>query len=273
MTIRVRAILLYLRTLGLGLRVILAGGFKEGARILIAPTGYWRVFPNAYVDREFSKYKDPRVLDVGSPKVLSLLLAGRTANRLFATDLEDRKIFSRYGKTAQLLGYGNYVPELQDARAQPYPDESFDLIYSISVIEHIPEDGDTRALEECRRLLHPGGTLVVEVPYRREARTIMASYDSRGDSAEDPMFYERHYDAASLEERLQVDGLELSERLILGETLPFDPWIAVPRLPRWVRFLLLPLEPPVAFLNYWSRPDDRTGRPLCALLIFRKASQ
>jgi SAM-dependent methyltransferase len=257
--------------LSAGLRAILAGLFTEGFKLLLSPVGYWRFLPNAVVLEEFSKLSgNVQVLDASSPKLLSLLLAARSEGKVYATDLNDEKIFTRWQRLATALGYGNYHVEYQDARHFAYPDESFDLIYSISVIEHIPGSGDADALTEFRRVLKPGGRIVVEVPYRRQRTEKFAHYDSKGDQLGSPQFYERHYDAAWLRERLEIPGLGVTRKMILGERLPLDPWIASDRLPRPVRIVILPFEPVLAALNYWARPDDRRGRPLAALLVYEK---
>ena len=46
----------------------------------------------------------------------------------------------------------------------PWEDNSFDLVMSSSVFEHLEIDLLT-ALNECWRILRPGGTLRVKVPY------------------------------------------------------------------------------------------------------------
>jgi SAM-dependent methyltransferase len=45
----------------------------------------------------------------------------------------------------------------------PYGDESFDLIYALSVLSHLSEPLGERWIGEFRRLLRPGGLLVVSV--------------------------------------------------------------------------------------------------------------
>lgn len=51
-----------------------------------------------------------------------------------------------------------------DARNLPLPDDSVDLIVSFETIEHIPEP--ERFLDECARVLAPGGILVISTPNR-----------------------------------------------------------------------------------------------------------
>jgi SAM-dependent methyltransferase len=210
------------------------------------------------------------VLDASSPKLPSLILATKTSGKVYATDLNDEKIFSRWQRFARVLRLSNYIVEYQDARKLTYPDNFFDFVYSISVIEHIPGNGDKEALENFRRVLKPGGVLIVEVPYRREHAEILAHYDSKGDPIAEPQFYERYYDAGWLEERLTLSGLKIEQSVILGEWAPIDPWIATSRLPRLLRILILPFEPFLAALNYWARTTDASGHPLAALRVYRK---
>jgi ubiquinone/menaquinone biosynthesis C-methylase UbiE len=51
------------------------------------------------------------------------------------------------------------------AESLPFPDGHFDVVVSSFVIHHLPEDGQLPALQEMRRVLRPGGSvLVAEVP-------------------------------------------------------------------------------------------------------------
>lgn len=60
----------------------------------------------------------------------------------------------------------------------PFAPESFDLITSISVLEHIPDDKE--ALTVMWRLLKPGGRLILTIPCARQA---LEQYVNRNDYA------------------------------------------------------------------------------------------
>ena len=97
---------------------------------------------------------------------------------------------------------------MQDARALTYADDSFDAAYSVSVIEHIPDDGDSAAMRELMRFVRPGGVVVVTVPYDRRYRETFVDgpvYERKPLGSE-AVFFERHYDRESLTKRLLGQG-------------------------------------------------------------------
>jgi SAM-dependent methyltransferase len=55
--------------------------------------------------------------------------------------------------------------ELQDITRTTYASESFDQALMISTVEHIPGDGDCRAMREIHRLLKKGGIVALTTPY------------------------------------------------------------------------------------------------------------
>jgi ubiquinone/menaquinone biosynthesis C-methylase UbiE len=62
--------------------------------------------------------------------------------------------------------YGSAVTYTQqDLTAITYPDEMFDAISCISVLEHIPAPSDQRAIDELLRVLKPGGLLILTVDF------------------------------------------------------------------------------------------------------------
>lgn len=51
----------------------------------------------------------------------------------------------------------------------PFADNSFDTVFCISVIEHLSPDGVPAAIQELRRVLRPGGRLLITTDYYEDA--------------------------------------------------------------------------------------------------------
>lgn len=55
-------------------------------------------------------------------------------------------------------------PQCAPGTATPFRDGSFDAVFSMHVFMHLPREENLRIIEECRRLLRPGGALLFDVP-------------------------------------------------------------------------------------------------------------
>jgi SAM-dependent methyltransferase len=224
-----------------------------GVKKLMLPVSYWRTAEFAYVCRNLRVGSGAQVLDLGSPKDLAVWLARRRHCAVRSTDILQEEIDAsrRYASARSALGEGPGLvsAEVQDGRALTFADARFDAAYSVSVVEHIPEDGDCKAISELVRVVKPGGQIVVTVPFAARHRDTFVErrvYE-RGFDAGHPVFYQRHYDADSLRARLlSVSGARVTELEIWGER-----GIRVERLlerSRSLRFALSPLEPLLAML-------------------------
>jgi ubiquinone/menaquinone biosynthesis C-methylase UbiE len=95
--------------------------------------------------------------------------------------------------------------EVGDDRRLPFPDGSFDHAYSISVIEHIGEDGDFDAFAELARVVRPGRRVVVTFPFGETAEEEWRDapvYSEDGTGQAGRWFYQRRYDPARVERLL-----------------------------------------------------------------------
>ncbi|MET9378698.1 bifunctional class I SAM-dependent methyltransferase/N-acetyltransferase [Streptomyces sp. NPDC002992] len=101
----------------------------------------------------------PRVLDLGcGPGRSALLLAAEAGAEVTAVDLHE-PFLDELRQAADARGLGDWVRTLHaDMGALPFPDGSFDLVWAESSAYAL---GFDTALREWRRLLSPGGTLVL----------------------------------------------------------------------------------------------------------------
>jgi SAM-dependent methyltransferase len=108
----------------------------------------------------------------------------------------------------------------QDLLKANFPDESFDVITSVSVIEHFEGASDSAAMKACGRLLRPGGTFILTTLMND---SFFAEFYLKkpvyGEAfAGTPVFYQRHYDLKNLRKRIvEPSGLSEKERVYFGD--------------------------------------------------------
>src|SRR5262245_18634427 len=222
-----------------------------GLKRLAMPVSYWRSVEFAYVWRQLALGAGRRVVDLGSPKDLAAMLAKHRGYEVVATDIlpEAIALSKRYARAQGLEGRGpgRVHSEVQDGRALTYADASFDAAYSVSVLEHIPDEGDSAAIRELTRVVRPGGLIVVTVPYDRVYRETFVEHDvyERHRVGSEAVFFERHYDRETLGARLlNSPTAEVVDLRFWGEGL-----VRMEALLHRLGRLRLPLSPLEAFLS------------------------
>jgi SAM-dependent methyltransferase len=114
----------------------------------------------AVIDAERSAGKDVLEIGVGlGSDHLSFALAGA---RMHALDLSAEHL----RHTQRHLNFHGRQTEarLGDAERNPWPDNSFNLVYSFGVLHHTP--GTAVAVQEVLRVLRPGGVAVIGLYHR-----------------------------------------------------------------------------------------------------------
>jgi ubiquinone/menaquinone biosynthesis C-methylase UbiE len=89
---------------------------------------------------------------------LDIARALAPGGRLDALDLQ-QPMLDELARRADESGIANLVASQGDAGSLPYPEATFDAAFLVATLGEIP-DGD-QALRELRRVLKPGGRLVV----------------------------------------------------------------------------------------------------------------
>jgi SAM-dependent methyltransferase len=107
----------------------------------------------------FGGYRGRRVLDVGCGAGVDLMRFAEGGAVVTGLDLATssvalaRRYFEQKGRQATLA--------IGDGERLPFPDNAFDLVYAHGVVQYTP--GDRALVAESRRVLKPGGELIIQV--------------------------------------------------------------------------------------------------------------
>jgi len=191
-------------------------------RMLLWPMDSVRYFEFGFAWETLSDLPIQSYLDVSSPRLFPIVLASKkpeVRGELVNPDLADLTSTIDLAKAVGLdRRCGFHTCLIGDA---PFHRASFDVITSISVVEHIPDD--TRAIRKIWGFLKPGGRLLLTVPCAAEA---LDEYIDRNEygllepTEGDFYFFQRYYDEKALAERIfSVTGIP-SRYAVYGEKLP-----------------------------------------------------
>lgn len=108
--------------------------------------------------------------------------------QLYGSDYNDRLIsWAREGLPFARFATNGLAPPLA------YPDDSFDLLYAISVFTHLPEPLQRAWIAELARVVRPGGHILITVVGPERARPILRGDElERFDRGELIVFGDRH---------------------------------------------------------------------------------
>ncbi|EMD36434.1 hypothetical protein CERSUDRAFT_84587 [Gelatoporia subvermispora B] len=99
---------------------------------------------------------DMRILDIGcGPGTITIGLAQRVPQGEVIGVENLPEILEQARSIAAAEGVTNVKFELADLKALPYPDDSFDIVHSHQVLQHV--DDPVSAFKEMRRVTKPGG--------------------------------------------------------------------------------------------------------------------
>jgi ubiquinone/menaquinone biosynthesis C-methylase UbiE len=113
----------------------------------------------------FDAHRGQAVLEIGPGLGSDHAQFARAGAEMYALDLTTthleltRRRFKLEGLMTRLVR--------GDAEVLPFPDQSFDVVYSFGVLHHVA--GTERAVEEIRRVLRPGGLAIVGLYHKHSA--------------------------------------------------------------------------------------------------------
>jgi SAM-dependent methyltransferase len=156
----------------------------------------------------------PRILDVGCGTGANLLLLSKYGDAEGVDVSEDALAFCRArGLENVKLGAGEDLP---------YEDGTFDLVTAFDVVEHM--DDDVAGLKEMRRVLRPGGRVLLFVP------TFMFLWGVQDEVSN----HRRRYRLPQLRRVLEQAGFEV-ERTTYANITFFLPILLIRKLMRLMR--------------------------------------
>lgn len=193
-------------------------------KLFLNPVSIVRYFEYDFAMKNLGSIeKVKNVLDISSPYLFGFYCANKlNFNYTYLNpDVNDLTLVKRY--SSKVLNNTNYKAETGDATKLNYPNNSFDSVITISVIEHINNDGDADAMKEMWRVLKPSGVLILTFPVSKSFNIEYSESDTYGlnvDKMKDKFFFQRVYDEKSIKERLlnNIQDFTILEQQIFGET-------------------------------------------------------
>jgi SAM-dependent methyltransferase len=131
----------------------------------------------------------------------------------------------------------------------PFPDESFDTVVSLEVIEHLTMD-PMRMMAEINRVCRPGGSLVMTTPnvvaWKALARVVQGKHPSGWSyySGYHSSRHNREYTPAEMAAMVEDAGFDVAELTTFSQS-------GLERAHRWLRYCLVPLR------RFWELPPER----------------
>jgi len=172
--------------------------------LLAAPLDSVRYFEFDFVRRCLAEIEVEEYLDVSSPRLLPLALTRRYRRLRAVLVNPDGSDLEQTEEMVHGLGLSRRCATLDHRIEQSgLADGTFDLITSVSVVEHVPADRE--ALAAMWRLLGPGGRLILTVPVAAAPAEEWADFDRFGLGERGPdglYFWQRFYSPEDLETRL-----------------------------------------------------------------------
>ncbi len=237
--------------------------------MLCFPMDSTRYFEFPFVWRRLQDVRFDRYLDISSPRLLPLLVIGARP-QVRATLLNpDAADLNQTRQLAAAAGYGarcTFIDRVADEGA--IDEAAFDVVTSISVLEHIRDD--VGALAQLWRAVRPGGRLLLTVPCAAvgEAQFVNVRHYAFAPVEQDgTSFHQYLYDEPMLERLYAVTGppahrevvgersagthLAMYERKWIDGDYPFwrEPWFMRRQFQRYPAIAELPGEG-VAMLEF-----------------------
>lgn len=204
-----------------GLRLFIKGKFS--LKLLLNPVSIVRYFEFDFVNSSLALIDNVKILDVSSPYLFGFYLC-KNENINYTYINPDKRDLHNVQSLANKLDFsGSYTSLCADARTLDYADNTFDVVLSISVIEHVNSGDDSNVMKELWRVLKPEGLLILTFPVKpiyEEEFSDDDIYKLDGIKKEEGYFFQRLYDEENINQRLlsSITDFEIVDEKVFGET-------------------------------------------------------
>lgn len=145
----------------------------------LKPLGY------AHIVNLIENFKPKRVLEVGHGAMSFIFKIFADKVEMWGLDdvIEDSSVYEEDLKNVRLWNPKvTFVRDLLGKFSKELPDNYFDLVYSVSVIEHIPHEVLPSVFEDTFRILKPGGIVShsYDVYYKQSTKEVFNAYENAG---------------------------------------------------------------------------------------------
>jgi len=188
-------------------------------RLFFWPMDSTRYFEFDFMWEALSRVPIQHFLDVSSPRLFPIILMTKRRElsaELVNPDLKDLQVTANLVRAIGLENRCHLSDCLIDSA--PFEPGSFDVVTSISVVEHIPQD--TQAVQKMWDWLKPGGRLLLTLPCAAQTSEQYINRNEYGLLAPDEegyFFFQRLYDQRLLEERIFSITGQPRQHVIYGE--------------------------------------------------------
>lgn len=204
--------------------------------------------------------KKHRVLDIGSLDSLFPVYLAAESAEAYAVDISRR--VGVISKISNAYSIDNLNVLIADGKKIPFPDDFFDRITAISMVEHVLpiDNGDLKIMKEIIRVLKAGGKAIISVPYERCFSQEWRNHPDHG------AFLRRGYSETALRTRLvKTTGCSSQLFYFCDDAHFWKIWYTL------LVFLLSPIS--VIFGNYFLKLRNVPLHAKGAIIIIRKVKQ
>lgn len=124
----------------------------------------FRIEPEVFSLAQFTRFRGQKVLEVGVGAGTDFIQWVRAGAKAYGVDLTEEAV-EHVNKRLEVYGLSAEEVRVADADKLPYPNNTFDLVFSWGVIQYVPDT--FKALAEIIRVTRPGGRIKIMIYNRR----------------------------------------------------------------------------------------------------------